>query len=134
MGFDMDDDMLDAVLGFLDNGDDLPDGTNVKRRWELQKGLFKHLYGKQGEISCQINSVQTSIDHLITTLGRIDEKLAESPTVLFWVKNHLPQTGAIILTYSVFMLTLWFILHIIAHQPGFEQWLHLWLHIPEIPV
>jgi hypothetical protein len=134
MGIDMDEQMLDAVLRFLDNGDDLPDGTNAKRRWELQKGLFKHLYSGQGKIGERLDSLQIGVDHLTTTLGRIDEKLAESPTVLFWVKNHLPQTGAIILTYSVFMLTLWFILHIIAHQPGFEQWLHLWLHIPEIPV
>jgi ABC-type multidrug transport system fused ATPase/permease subunit len=133
MGFDMNEELLDTVLNFLDNGDDLPEVKTDKKWRELQKALFKQLYSKQGETIEQIGSVQSTVDGMSKTLDKINEKLVESPTVLFWVKGHLLQTGAMVVAYSVFMLTLWFALHIIAHSPGFEAWMHLWLNIPEFP-
>jgi hypothetical protein len=131
-GFDMGRELFDQLIEELSNGDEVSVPHKV-REWRKKEGrILKLLYRQQSENRKAMREFKEENANLLRAVSDKLDLIVDNPPVTLWIKQHLAQTGAIIVAYSVFMLVVWLALYILVQDPAVALWLHQWLGIPEL--
>jgi len=119
---DVNQEVLDVLLGFLKNGEGLPEARTAKQRWEAQAALFKIMFDKFDAMAGDVKSLAEST-----------KKLQESPSLVYLMRyqtmKFLGALGALV----TFMVALWFFLFVLATHTAIGPWLAALLGMPALP-
>lgn len=119
---DVNQEVLDVLLGFLKNGEGLPEARTAKQRWEAQAALFKIMFDKFDGMAIDVKTLAEGV-----------KKLQESPSLSYMLRYQTVKFLGGLAAVTTFMVALWFVLFVLATHSVIGPWLAALLGMPALP-